>query len=118
MVAAMAAVFLLAALVTPVLMNRSTVPEPAVFTGTIVDFECDREGMSLDMQRNCMARSHLNALKTDDGAYVHFNIHQADYRSLLFDADVRGCQVKVHGNLHPEIRTLEVIGVEVMSGRL
>lgn len=117
-VAAMAAVFLLAALITPVLMNRDIVPDVAVFTGTIVDFECDQAGLPLEMQRNCRARDHLNALKLDEGDYVHFNIHQTGYRNLVSDLDVRGRRVTVHGNLHPEIRTLEIIGVEELSGRL
>lgn len=118
LVAALAAVFLLAALITPVLMTRSLVPEPAVFTGTIVDFDCDRAGLPLEMQRRCTVRSHLNALKLDDGEYVHFNDHQADYRNLVSDMDLRGHRVTVHGTLHPEIRTLEIVGLEDLTGRL
>jgi hypothetical protein len=117
-VAALAAVFLLAALITPVLVTRNLVPEPAVFTGTIVDFDCDRAGMPLELQRRCTARSHLNALKLDDGAYVHFNDHQADYRNLVSDLEMRGHRVTVHGTLHPEIRTLEIVGLEDLTGRL
>ncbi len=118
LVAALAAVFLLAALLVPVLVNRDKVPEPAVFTGVIVDLECDRAGLSVEMQRECGARSHMNALKLEDGAYVHFNLHQAAYRDFIFEPDVRGRRVTVHGSLHPETRTLEVVGLEQLSGRL
>lgn len=117
-VAALAAVFLLAALITPVVMNRNLAPSPAVFTGTIVDYECDQNGLPLEMQRQCTERSHLNALKLDNGEYVHFNSHHGEYRELVSDLDVRGSRVTIHGTLHPEIRTLEITGVDTLSGRL
>ncbi len=118
MVAAMAAVLLLAALLAPVLLNRDTVAEPAVFSGTIVDYQCDREGLSIERQRECLARSHTNALKLEDGSYVHFNLHQAAYRQLITEPDMRGRRFTVRGNFHPEIRTLEVVDMEELPGRL
>ena len=118
MVAAMAAVLLLAALLAPVLLKRDTVAEPAIFAGTIVDYQCDREGLSIEKQRECRARSHTNALKLEDGSYVHFNLHQTAYREFVTEPEMRGHRVTVQGNFHPEIRTLEVIGIEELSGRL
>jgi anti-sigma factor RsiW len=74
----------------------------------IVDLECDRAGMSIEQQRNCRARHHINALKTADGRYWHISPDQADYGKMIADPQIRGRRLVVDGDYYPGINTLRI----------
>jgi hypothetical protein len=76
--------------------------------GTIVDYDCDRSGIPVALQRDCDHPMHLNALRLADDSYVHFSLEGETARALTGDRTLRGAVVAVSGEYYPEIRTVKV----------
>jgi hypothetical protein len=110
--AAVAASLLLAVLVVPDL----TGPDRSGFARVlgmerdvmVVDLDCDRAGKSIEAQRRCRLRHHLNALKLADGSYVYIALHREDDPYLLTEPDRRGALLHVKGDYYPALQTLRV----------
>jgi hypothetical protein len=79
---------------------------PEIYHGTIVDHDCDRQGLSILRQRDCQDRTHLNALKLANGTYLHFNLYQSRYTRFVTDPAARGREVSIEGTVYPDIQTL------------
>lgn len=74
----------------------------------VVDLDCDRAGMSIERQRRCAARHHINALKTADGRYLYISPDHKDYGRLIGDPEMRGRRLVVDGDYYPGINTLRI----------
>lgn len=80
--------------------------------GTIVDYDCDRAGAPLDLQKDCTHPGHVNALKMADGSYLQFSLAGEVSRDLVVDRSRRGSRVVVQGDYYPRIHTIEVRSLE------
>ncbi len=78
----------------------------------VVDRQCDSAGRSLEQQRHCKHRLHVNALKLPDGKYWNLSTGQTDGREIILDRGMRGRRLAVDGDLFPLIRTLWLTGVQ------
>lgn len=107
--AALAASLLLAVLLLPT-FDPGTSPvtrvDPRVVT--LVDFDCDKSGLSYGQQRLCTHPRHLNALKLEDGGYWQISADHEEGRELITDRELRGTRMRVEGWLFERIRTLQV----------
>lgn len=74
----------------------------------VVDLDCDRAGMSVEYQRRCADRHHVNALKTADGRYWHISPDHKEYGKLIADPEMRGRRLVVDGDYYPGINTLRI----------
>jgi hypothetical protein len=74
----------------------------------VVDLDCDRAGMSIESQRRCGARHHINALKTADGRYWYISPDHESYGRLIGDPQMRGRRLIVDGDYYPGINTLRI----------
>lgn len=72
----------------------------------VVDLDCARAGRTLEQQRGCGHRRHLNALRTDDGTYWNISQDHPASRELLLDRDMRGHRIRVEGDYFPGIHTV------------
>ncbi len=110
--AAAAASLLLALLLVPDFPGTATGDAGAVthveHDVTVVDYDCDRAGRTLEQQRKCQLRHHLNALKLADGSYLNIDLDREAHRAMLVDPVARGRRLHVVGNYYPRIRTLHV----------
>lgn len=75
---------------------------------TVVDFECDRAGRSLEEQIRCPNPRHLNAVKTDDGRAWNLSLDRADARRIVADRTLRGHVLRVRGELFPAIGSVRL----------
>ena len=107
-VVAMAASILLALLVIPPRNNESSSLVRVTRVVTVVDFDCDNAGRSLEQQRQCTHPKHLNALKLDDGGYWQVSLDHEVGRELITERSLRGTRMRVEGLLYERIRTLQV----------
>ena len=109
--AAAAASLLLALLLLPGFNSGTAAPGEAVRVEhdvMVVDRDCDHAGRSLDAQRKCLLRHHLNVLKLSDGTYMNIDLEHASNRALLVDPAARGRRLHVVGDYYPAIHTLRV----------
>jgi anti-sigma factor (TIGR02949 family) len=120
--ATLAAMLLLAALIVPLVRQAggegsgagaSALPE--IYHGMIVDHDCDRQGLSILMQRDCQDHTHLNALKLANGTYLHFNLYQSRYTRFVTDPATRGREVSIEGTVYPDIQTLEILNLQEVA---
>jgi len=119
--AAAAASLLLALLLLPPFGKGTTGPGAVVRVEhdvMVVDRECDHAGRSLNEQRKCLLRHHLNALKLSDGRYLNIDLDQESHRAMLVDPAARGRRLHVVGNYYPGIRTLHVERADPLPGSL
>lgn len=72
----------------------------------VVDLDCDRAGHTLEQQRGCRNRRHLNALRTDEGVYWNISQDHPASRDLLLDREMRGHRIRVEGDYFPAIHTV------------
>jgi len=84
-------------------------------TVTVVDRDCDREGKSVDEQRDCRDPMHLNALEIEDGSYWSVSLDNDDGRRIVADPRLRGHVLRVQGDFFGRIRTLRLDRVRDMG---
>lgn len=121
-----AAAVLLAVLLLPgnLLRDGQTGPgsgdivRQAIREGIIVDYDCDRHDHPVHLQHLCNHPKHLNALKLDDGRYLHFSLAGEVSRQLVFDRGMRGTRVAVRGDYYPSIETFQVLEFRKGGGPL
>jgi len=106
----LAASILLALLLVPVLGEN---PDPAAAgmvavdeQVTVVDFDCDTIGRSIEQQIDCGDPNHLNALKISDGGYWNLGLDGKPARRLVVDEAMRGHLLRVRGYLDSRFQTL------------
>jgi len=83
---------------------------------TVVDRECERMGKTLQQQRHCRDRHHLNMLRVGDGDYWFLGLDHEAARQLLLEPEMRGRQLLVDGKFYPEIHTLRLTGYRELDG--
>lgn len=105
--AAMAATVLLGAVLIVGLGDDDSLVQ-RTFHGIIVDRDCDQMGAPVAIQRDCDKAGHVNALKLEDGSYVHFGLEDAEFAGLAVRREHRGDTVTVSGTYAPAISTLQV----------
>lgn len=112
----------LAALAVPALwpgrLSRgASADRPASGTVTVVDLACDRAGRSVEEQRRCTDRSHVNALRLADGSYWTIAAEPAEFRHLRFDARQRGQKLRVAGRLLGGTNEMRIESAEPLEAR-
>lgn len=75
---------------------------------TVVDLQCDRAGLSYEVQRRCRHRGHVNAIKLAEGEYLTIAVDSAAGRRLIGDPDVRGRRFHVVGRYDRSRGVVEV----------
>jgi len=86
-------------------------------TVTVVDLDCDRAGRSLEQQRRCTQRLHLNALKLADGTYWTIDTDPAEFRYLMLDPRERGQTLRVVGRLLGGTNVIRLESVDRLDAR-
>lgn len=75
---------------------------------TVVDYTCDRAGVSLSQQRQCPLVHHLNALKVGPDDYWILTADQVEASKLMVDPEMRGHRLLVEGELDTRNHTLKL----------
>jgi anti-sigma factor (TIGR02949 family) len=75
---------------------------------TVVDFDCDRAGRTMDQQRDCTHPHHLNALKVGPDRYWNVSLDHPVARALVVEQEMRGHLLQVEGELYAGIETLRL----------
>lgn len=108
----LAASLLLALMLGPLLGRRVPVDTPGVVPFeervTVIDFDCDSAGKSLEQQVGCLDPRHLNAVKTDDGRVWQLSLDRPRARRLVVNRDMRGHVLQMTGSLYTAIETVKV----------
>jgi hypothetical protein len=102
-----AAALLLAVVLMPALPQRGAVVSVDRYV-TVVDIDCESMGRTLVQQRQCTHPHHLNALKVEPDQYWNISLDQELGRRLVADPEMRGHQLRVVGDLHSSIHTLQL----------
>jgi len=110
--AAVAASLLLAALLVPALGRFPALAEAGVVRVDelvmLVDRACDKAGRTLEQQRKCRARDHVNVFKTGDGSYWMINLNRPEVVALAHEPELRGHRFEVRGELYSKIGTVQI----------
>ncbi len=83
--------------------------------GVLVCFECEKEGVPIEMQRNCRAQGHQTGLRCPQTGLWHLVANQAS-SDLLADPGLRGRRVVLETETLDTIRYLDVRSVSFPSG--
>ena len=77
-------------------------------TALLVDRACDKMGRTLEQQRACRARDHVNVLKVGSGDYWMINLDRPEAVRLAHEPELRGHRFEVRGAFYPKIGTVQV----------
>ena len=110
-----AAALILAVVLVPGLTGPAGV-FPVERQVTLVDLDCDRNGLPTAQQPGCTHPHHLNALKVGPDEYWTIGLDREVGRRLVTDRQMRGRQLRVVGDFYEEIRTLHVTSFEDVGG--